>query len=149
MTNRRGVAYLPGSPGWVVATAAVPSVMGGLWVFWRWWVERDDKLTDGKRTREQSLIHELETQRAALSREQAEMFDRIRGELTRTQLRLVEVEHDRDRGWDLARWWNRRAHELRHAGLNAQTMVAGLCAREGVDEPIWPDMTLPGLEDPR
>ena len=143
------MAELAGSPVWVVAAAAIPSAASGLWVFWRWWVERRDKLTAGTFTREQALMRDLEVQRAALSREQAEVFDRMRAELGRTQARLVEVERDRDRGWELARWWNRRSHELRHAGLNAQGMVGSFCARDDVDAPAWPDMTVPGLEDPQ
>lgn len=142
------MAEFAGSPGWVVTVAAVPSAASGLWVFWRWWVERRDKLSEGALTREQAALRDLELQRTALSREQAESFDRLRSELARTQARLAEMERDRDRGWDLARWWNRRAHELRHAGLNAQTMVIGLCSRERVEVPSWPDMLVPGLEDP-
>jgi len=137
------------SPWWVMSAAALPSLASGVWVFWRWWVERGDKLSEGELTREQMLLRDLETQRAALSREQAELFDRLRTELARVQARLAELEEDRDRGWDLARWWNHRAHELRHAGLNAQAMVAGLCSREGVDVPVWPEMNVPGLEDPK
>jgi hypothetical protein len=140
---------LASGPWWVVTAAAAPSVASGLWVFWRWWVERGDNLNDRVHTREQVLLRDLETQRAALSREQAELFDRLRNELMRTQARLAEVEQDRDRGWDLARWWNQRAHELRHAGLNAQAMVVGFCARDGVDVPLWPEMTVPGLEEPK
>ena len=136
------------SPWWVVAAAAVPSAASGLWIFWRWWVERGDKRSAESLTREQGLLRELDAQRVALGREHADLFDRVRAELLRTQARLQEVERDRDRAWDLARWWNRRAHELRHAGLNAQTMVAGLCAREDVPVPAWPPMALPGLEEP-
>lgn len=143
------MADLAGSPWWVVSAAVLPSAASGLWVFWRWWVERGDKLSEGALSREQATLRDLETQRAALSREQAELFDRLRTELARTQLRLDELEQDRDRGWDLARWWNHRAHELRHAGLNAQAMVAGFCAREGVEAPEWPEMSVPGLEDPK
>src|SRR3954451_6469979 len=140
---------LTASPLWVISAAVLPSAASGLWVFWRWWVERGDKLSEGVLTREQTALRELETQRAALSREQADLFERLRTELSRTQLRLAELEQDRDRGWDLARWWNHRAHELRHAGLNAQTMVAGFCSREGVEIPEWPEMEVPGLEDPK
>lgn len=138
-----------GGPWWVVTAAAVPSVASGLWVFWRWRVERGDKIQDGALTREQSLLRDLEAQRLALSRDQAELFERLRTELARSQSRLVEVERHRDRGWDLARWWNHRAHELRHAGLNAQAIVSGFCSREGVEVPTWPDMDVPGLEDPK
>ncbi len=136
-------------PWWVVAAAGVPSIASAVWVFWRWWVERDDKRIEGARSREERLMRELEAQRTALSREHADLFDRMRAELLRKEARLLELERDRDRGWDLARWWNRRAHELRHAGLNAQTIVVGLCAREDLAPPTWPDMTLPHLEEPK
>jgi hypothetical protein len=139
---------IPTGPWWVVTAASAPSVASGLWVFWRWWIERGDRLTETVANREQVVLRDLEAQRLALSRDQAELFDRLRNELARIQLRLLEVERDRDRGWDLARWWNQRAHELRHAGVNAQTIVIGFCAREGVDPPTWPDMEVPGLEDP-
>ena len=137
------------SSWWVVLVAAIPTGASGLWVFWRWWVERGDKREEGVLSHEQVLMRELEVQRAALSREHAELFDRVRAELARAQVRSAELERERDRGWDLARWWNRRAHELRHAGLNAQTMVTVLCSREELDEPAWPDMSVPGLEEPR
>ena len=140
---------LPTGPWWVVTAASAPSLASGLWVFWRWWIERGDRLHESVSNREQVVLRDLEAQRVALSRDQAELFDRLRTELARIQLRLLEVERDRDRGWDLARWWNQRAHELRHAGVNAQTIVIGLCAREGVDPPAWPDMEVPGLEDPK
>ncbi len=140
---------MPTGPWWVVTAAAAPSVASGLWVFWRWWFERGDRLNETAASREQVVLRDLEAQRLALSRDQAELFDRLRNELARIQLRLLGVERDRDRGWDLARWWNQRAHELRHAGVNAQTIVVGLCAREGVEPPAWPDMEVPGLEDPK
>lgn len=140
---------LASSPWWVVAAGALPSAASGAWVIWRWHLDRRDRQADGALTREERLARELEAQRAALSKEQAELFDRLRVELVRCQARLAELERDRDRGWDLTRYWNRRAHELRHAGLNAQTIVAGLCAREELPVPVWPDMSVVGLEDPR
>lgn len=95
---------LVSSPSWVVSLAALPSIASGVWVYWRWWIERTDKKTDGAITREQNWAKELEAQRAALSREQADLFDRLRSEVARVQARLTDVEQDRDRGWDLARW---------------------------------------------
>ena len=142
------VMDLASSPWWVVSAASAPSVVSGIWIYWRWWVERGDRLNDSVANREQIVLRDLEAQRVALSRDQADLFARLKAELARIQLRLVDVERDRDRGWDLARWWNQRSHELRHAGLNAQTIVMGLCAREGVETPLWPDMGVPGLEDP-
>ncbi len=143
------MAELPTGPWWVVAAAAAPSIASAVWVLWRWWVERGDKLHDNVASREQILLRDLETQRVALSREQADLFERLRNELERSHQRLLDIERDRDRGWDLARWWNQRAHELRHAAVNAQAIVVGLCAREAVDPPIWPDMEVPGLEEPK
>ncbi len=140
---------LANSPWWVVTAAAAPSVASAVWVLWRWWVERGDKLQDTVAGREQTLLRDLELQRVALSKEHADLFERLRNELGRVHQRLSEVERDRDRGWDLARWWNQRAHELRHAGLNAQTIVVGFCSREGIDAPSWPEMGLPGLEEPK
>ena len=121
----------------------------GAWVALRWWADRRERRETAVMTREERLARDLDAQRAALSKEHADLFDRMRTELVRCQTRLVELERDRDRGWDLARWWHRRAHELRHAGLNAQTIVAGLCAREDLPVPTWPNMTVPGLEEPK
>lgn len=144
------VQDLATSPWWVVAAGAIPSLASSLWVFWRWSAERRDKRHEGDLTREQRLTQEMDAQRTALSREQAELFDRMRAEVARVQARNLELERDRDRGWDLARYWNRRAHELRHAALNAQTMVMGLIARDpSLAAPTWPDMTILGLEDPK
>lgn len=137
------------NPWWVVLAAAVPSVASGAWVVWRWWADRGDARAVQAATRDQALMRELETQRAALSREQTDLFDRMRAELQRCQARLAEVDRDRDRGWDLARWWNRRAHELRHAGVNAQATAQVLAFEAGHPQPAWPDMTIPGLEDPK
>ncbi len=137
------------SPWWVVAAAGIPSLASAAWVAVRWWADRGDKYVDRTLTRQQDLLRELEAQRTALGREHADLFDRMRTELLRKEARVAELERDRDRGWDLARWWHRRAHELRHAGLNAQTIVVGLCSREDLAAPNWPDMTLPHLEDPK
>lgn len=140
---------LEAGPWWVVLAAAVPSAASGTWVVWRWWTDRDDARAAQQATRDQALLRDLESQRAALSRDHADLFDRMRAELLRCQARLAEVERDRDRGWDLARWWNRRAHELRHAGVNAQAAAQNLAYGGGHPAPVWPDMTIPGLEDPK
>lgn len=137
------------SPWWVALAAAVPSAASGAWVMWRWWADRSDARAIQQTIRDQALMRDLETQRATLSREHTDLFDRTRAELLRCHARLQEVERDRDRGWDLARWWNRRAHELRYAGVNAQAAAQNLALNGGHPLPAWPDMTIPGLEDPK
>lgn len=138
------------NPWWVVLAAGVPSVASGLWVLWRWWIDRGDTRATALLTHEQGLIRELEQQRAALNKEHQDLFDRIRAELGRTEARLAEVERHRDRGWDLARWWNHRAHELRQAGVHAQAAAQTLALAQSPPAAafVWPDMTLPGFEDP-
>ena len=143
------MSEFPSGPWWIVTAASAPSVASALWVLWRWWIERGDKLNDNVLTREQALFRDLEAQRITLSKEQGDLSERLRSEFERIQHRLNEMERERDRGWDLARWWNQRAHDLRHAGLNAQAMVVGFCSRDGVEVPTWPDMSVPGLEEPR
>ena len=138
-----------GGPWWVVALAALPSAISAVWVVWRHWSERGDRRAEAMLTREERQARDMQAQRDALTRDQAAMFDRLRTEIERERARTSELEKDRDRGWDLARYWNRRAHELRHAGLNAQTIVAGLCARDELPAPVWPDMTVAGLEEPK
>jgi hypothetical protein len=136
-------------PWWVVAGAALPSLASGLWVFSRWWLERADRNQVDAVIREERLAREVEERRVALSHEHTELFERVKTELLRCQSRLHQVERDRDRAWDLARYWNQRAHDLRHAALNAQAIVAGFCARESLDLPEWPDTTVTTLEEPR
>ena len=139
---------LGGSPWWVVVAGAVPSAMSALWVFWRWTAERSDRNKEGTLSRGEREARELLDQRTALSKDNQELFDRYRAELLRTQGRLTEVERGRDRGWYLARYWNRRAYEMRNAALNAQTVVIGLCPQLDMPVPTWPDMTMVGLEEP-
>lgn len=130
-------------PWWIVVLSAMPSIGGGMWVAWRWMLERKDRRQDATLTREERAHRDLESQRAALSADQARMFDQMRTEIARLRPLLEAVEYDRDRGWELCRWWNRRAHELRHAGLNAQQMAQNLALTAGHMAPDWPDMTVP------
>ena len=151
-------------PAWwqVVGFPAMGTALLAAWPIYQWFITRKDaaaaKVAERSMTASDREAARLVTEREALSKEQREVFERVEAERDRAVAeakrerdRRVELERDRDRGWDLARWWNRRAHELRHAGLNAQTAVTGLCARDpdNLKVPTWPDMTLPGLEDPK
>ena len=66
-----------------------------------------------------------EKQRERLGVESSRMFDRLRDEASdlRAELKAVRthrdaLEIDRDKGWDLARGWCARAHDLRHELVN-------------------------------
>ena len=77
----------------------------------------------------------------------------LRGDLTTMRKWLAEEEEahretsrDRDRGWDLARYWNRRAHAARHAALNARQVAEGYARRLEAPPPDWsehPSVVLP------
>ena len=57
---------LASGPWWVVTVASAPSVASGLWVLWRWWIERGDKLPESISTHEQTLFRDIEAQRVAI-----------------------------------------------------------------------------------
>jgi hypothetical protein len=59
-------------------------------------------------------------------------------ELARLDAENEELQKDRDRGWDLARWWWSNCHELRHAA-NHRIMSLGGGANHALPE-------LPGFE---
>lgn len=162
----------------VAVPAVIASIPGGIGL-WRWWVERADKKAAAERSLGQSAAEREDAARRAerelLTREQRETFERVEAERDRAIAERdrgvadarqeaarvfaeaqrerdirIEARRDADRGWDLARWWNRRAQALSHDGRNAQAMASNLAARAGEAPPTWPDMTVPpGLEDPQ
>ena len=148
------------NPWWVVIAAAVPSGASGVWVVWQWWAGRSDKKTEVTLTREERLMRDMDARVQTAAKIDADLIAQGRTEITRLIMRCEAFERqrdaleaDRDRGWDLARWWNRRAHELRHAGVNAQQVAQRLAVSScpmpgGQPLPPWPDMTIPGLEEP-
>jgi hypothetical protein len=97
---------------WAAAVGILPGAGSFAWVGWRWWLDRADKRQDASLSREERLQHELETQRAALSKEQAELFDRLRAELGRAEAGRAEAERQAERWGCLARWWHRYAHDV-------------------------------------
>jgi hypothetical protein len=140
----------------ILGMASVPGFVSGIFVFLRWIGSRRDRNKEIATAREMQLMVEMDARAATLSREHAEFLERLKGEILRLQARLRELEdkcnlvsRDRDRGWELARWWNARAHVLRHDALNAQQSATHLARERNLPEPTWPDMTLPDLEDPK
>lgn len=109
--------------------------------------EREKDRADFEKRREAevdrlySRIRELE---AETVRQRRECDDLLAAE-RREHERLVAAERqtretterDRDRGWDLARAWNARAHDERHAHINAiQRIIARQGDAEGAAYPV-------------
>ena len=145
------------SPWWAVVVAAGAPVAAGMFAYVKWVFERRDKQGETFLTRDERREREIEAQRATLTAFQTAIFDRQQAENLGLRQRVADLERvrdalesDRDRGWQLARWWHDRAHELRHAGTNAQQMVIGLMVAHLPDmkRPEWPDMHLPPFESP-
>jgi len=85
----------------------------------------------GRKSKDEAEIDELEHDRTSdIYRENLELRRRLR-----------EVEENRDRGWDLARWWCRAAHDRQHALGNA-------LFRWGRGDAPAMTAPLPGLEEP-
>lgn len=91
--------------------------------------ERDKERSDFEKRREAEAervyarVRELEAETMRQRRECEESLARERKEheqaMSFERQDKERVERDRDRGWDLARAWNARAHEERHAHINA------------------------------
>ncbi len=74
--------------------------------------------------------------------------------LERENLRLKddkgELEHDRNRGWDLARWWCGTAYDMEYAVANVERQANIKLRDAGLPMVDWPQrQALPGLEEPK
>ena len=60
------------------------------------------------------------------------------------------TKRDRDRGWDLARWWKGAAWRMKHHAGNARQAADDLARLKGIEPPPWKaSLDLPTeLEDP-
>lgn len=95
----------------VTAIGIVPSVGSLAWVAWRWWLKQVEQRHNADLSREQRLQGQLDTRRAALSNEHAELFDRLRTELERAETGRLEAEREAKKWVWLARWWYRAGHD--------------------------------------
>src|SRR5881397_1551193 len=105
--------------------AGGPSAMAGLWAYWQWRAKRHDDRETRDLTRDERRARELDQQQASFGVEQSKWFGDLRAENRELRAELTETRKDRDRGWDLARWWHGAAHDvlrqfrnLRHDALN-------------------------------
>lgn len=134
---------------WVLLLGGLPGLVSGAFVAIRWWSERGDKRDVDVLSHQERMSRDMEAQRATLSKDASELFDRYRAETDRLQLRNAQLEKDRDRGWDLCRYWFRFAETLVHSTRNAQAVASGLANQAGIPPPVWPDLTMPSMEEPK
>lgn len=152
-------------PSWLVALiGALPTA--GILAWHRFWVERKDK-------RQEMTADLRDRARATMDAQSLAMYDRVELQNKGLVARLIEVDTDRNRGWDLARWWNSFAHQMKHKFSNTTQVANGRLERigriieeieledDGVINPRQiadikrlakvvdiPAVRLPGLEDP-
>jgi predicted RNase H-like nuclease (RuvC/YqgF family) len=134
-------AALFDDPRLAVLAGAIPSAASGMLVWWRFRIERKDKMREADETRDLSRderrSRDLDKQQETLSAEQQRWVADLRQENKdlRKELRdrdaeLTETKKDRDQGWKVARWWYGMAHELlrlfrnlRHNALNMMQII--------------------------
>lgn len=141
----------PAAAWQVLMISGVFPAIAGAWKAYQYFRKDRREERAAEMTVTEKIQADLLAQRAALSREQVELFERMRLELARAHSRADELEDDRDRGWDLARYWYRLARELQHALRNTQTIVDSLCTRVVPPEAprVWVPIHVPtNLEDP-
>ena len=125
------------SPWWaVLASGAISAV--GLWINARggWAATRAttaDKAAEREAADRARVVSTMDARQSAL-------MDRQDREVERLNRRCEECEADRDRGWDLARAWNTRAHKLWHEVNNLRMATGGRVPAELPDlEQIDPE----------
>ncbi len=124
-------ALLGAGPGFVVA-----------FLGWRA-ARRKDK---GEQTAAEFAAQEK--MRASVDAQALAVNDRLIAENLRQGTRIKELGHDRDRGWDLARWWFNFAHSVKHRkALVIELANSRLVAAQLSPVPV-PDIAFPGFEEP-
>ena len=142
----------------VAVPTLIASVPGGIAV-WQWWVGRSDKQKEAQRVAGQSAVEKrdvaMSSERDALTKDMRALLERTEADRDREAAevcRLREekrfVERERDRWLDLARWWARTAHDMRYAAASAQSVADTLAVGRDMPPQEWPDMKLPGFQDP-
>lgn len=141
-----------------VLAAAIPSLGSAYWMWRQARVKEDESLQD-RVDRRSALLDNMQT---SLSSEQAKWVTELRTENKDLRTELTEARRDRDRGWDLARYWHGTAHEvlrefrnLRHDAINMMQWIKDASRRSGLEMPATlapipdrPDIPM-GLEDPK
>jgi hypothetical protein len=148
-------------PRLAILAASLPSIPPAIWAFWQFRAKRQDEREGRVLSREERRAQDLDRMQASFSADQTAWVRDLRQENKDLRVDLAETRRDRDTGWELARWWYTRAHDLlrefrnlRHTALNMQQWIQTALRRHSdlvateVMEPIQDRPSLPlGLED--
>jgi hypothetical protein len=129
-------------PSWfAMMIGFVPGATTAAIAWFRFRTERSDKHTE--------TVSELRDRvRTNMDVQSLAMYDRLEAENKRLVARLRDIERDRDRGWDLARWWNSEAHRVKHLLANA-LHLANLRLEQGLLTTVHvPEIRMPSIEEP-
>lgn len=126
--------------------------------------DRKHKLQDMERKSADDVRRQVDDASIAMISELRNEVGLLTRRLRDTEKDLEGTRHDRDRGWDRARWWEAKCHSLKHLLINllhAANLGIELVTNRYNDlaerwrEPkiatktiVVPDIFLPGLEDP-
>ena len=111
---------------------------------------RRDRSVDVSMTREQRLMAETDARIAQASKIDGDVMTRLQAELIRVSARMADLEQARDKAeaaknavTDRARYWHRRAHDMRYIALTATQTMMDAVRQSGGEPPATPNLSLP------
>ncbi|TPG53289.1 hypothetical protein EAH89_17380 [Roseomonas nepalensis] len=137
------------------AIAIATSLAGG-GILWGWLDRRATARANAQKAAREEDRDEVEDDRKWRAEMRTDM-EALRTERDRERtMRYAEershadTKRDRDRGWDLARWWKGAAWGMRHRAANARQAADDLARSKGIEPPPWSgSLDLPtDLEEP-
>lgn len=138
--------------GWqLFLVGAVPSAFVWLFGAWQWVINRKDKIKGDDLSQQDRIRLDLNEQRKSLSADQNILFDRLRSEWERATRRIDALEDERNRAWDLVRYWYRYCESLLHQLRNNRFIAEGLARRSDPPIVLGPFLygnDLPDMENP-
>lgn len=138
------------SPWWVMVGGAIPSIAGGLFVVWKLWYERGTEKVKGELTREERLMQDMDSRINLAAKIDAEVIARGVNEIASLIIKNKILEEDRNRGWNLARFWFAYLYDVWHTWSNKAIQADIMMRNAGLQPPMeWPDRAkIPLFEEP-
>lgn len=145
--------------GWwkVVAYPALTASIPGGFVVLQWWINRKDKTTADRQSTTERRDAALLAEREALTKDRLEEDDRLKANLREAYANAAEerakrivVDHDRDRGWELARQYYSLARDFKALLISARGTADRLAGQASPLErlPAWTPIDVPETMEP-